>query len=440
MTKLKLRSRYILLIASLHLVVLVLTFFIFDENKLLFIGSEAVLLVSAYFFFRLYKALVAPVQLISKGVNAILDRDFQVKFQEIGQPEMDHLIQVYNRMIDELRQERTQTVEKNLLLEKLIRSSPTGIIQLDLEGRISSCNPRAVAMLKMNEKDLIGKSPDEWEAPLLKALSKLEKDASCTIRINGIETYKCHKSHFIDRGFPNYYLQIEELTAEKLEIEKKAYGNVIRMMAHEVNNSIGPVNSILDSLGVYGRELPEEIRKEFSDAIQIARERNLKLNQFMVNFADVVRLPAPLPEWTDLPEMIRRVARFMSFETGGKEIRFQLDLPEDPIRVSLDVRQMEQVLINILKNSIEAIEKTGDIRIGLKRNPVRLEIIDTGPGIPPDKEQEVFAYFFSTKSGGQGVGLILVREILINHGFGFSLSTNGESGAVFRIEFERANR
>ena len=140
------------------------------------------------------------------------------------------------------------------------------------------------------------------------------------------------------------------------------------------------------------------------------------------------------------PEMIRRVARFMSFETGGKEIRFQLDLPEDPIRVSLDVRQMEQVLINILKNSIEAIEKTGDIRIGLKRNPVRLEIIDTGPGIPPDKEQEVFAYFFSTKSGGQGVGLILVREILINHGFGFSLSTNGESGAVFRIEFERANR
>jgi two-component system nitrogen regulation sensor histidine kinase NtrY len=152
-----LRAQYIFLIILLHLTTLVLSFLIFEDNKLFFIISEAVILLSLYFSIRLYRALVQPLQLILSGIEAIKNKDFNVKFLATGKKEMDQLIDVYNRMIDELRAERRVQEEQHYFLDKLIQSSPTGILILDFEGRVERINPKGLDLLGLREEQVKGR-------------------------------------------------------------------------------------------------------------------------------------------------------------------------------------------------------------------------------------------------------------------------------------------
>lgn len=430
---LSLRTKYILFIALIHVVALVLSFFIFKEQPLIFIASEGVILLSLYWAYQLYKGLVQPLNLIMTGVDAIRDQDFNVKFQEVGQLEMDSLIGMYNQMIDQLRTERRSQAEQHYFLDKLIQTAPSGILVLDFEENIASCNPKAAQLLKTPSKELLKKKLDELNSPLAKALVQLPKDKAKTININGIETYKCQKAHFIDRGFPHYFITIEELTDEKLEIEKQAYGKVIRMMAHEVNNSIGPINSILDSLQFYKTKLNPEEEADFTNALDVAISRNQQLNRFMRNFADVVRLPLPEKTKVNLNQLLHDTKTLMQAYTGGKVIEIKVEVPATPVERSLDQQQMEQVLINLVKNAIEAIEKEGKIRLRLSSNPLCLEVMDNGVGVPEAISSQLFSPFYSTKTSGQGIGLTLTREILRNHDFTFSLRTRPDGWTVFQI-------
>ena len=429
----KLRVQYILFVGLLHLVAVVLSFFVLEDQPFLFLASELVIFLSLYVSFRLYRRLVRPIEVISQGVNAISDQDFHVKFQSVGQSELDELIGVYNQMIDQLREERTQQARQHFFLEKLIHTSPTGILILNLEGDIHSCNPKAEQLLGWKEAELTGKKPEEVGEPLLQAIAALPNDSTKRVQVNGIRTYKCHKAHFIDRGFANYFVMIEDLTTEKLEIEKQAYEKVIRMMAHEVNNSIGPINSILDSLTNYQPHIPEVEQTSYLEVLQVAMDRNEKLNQFMRNFADVVRLPEPMRELVSLNDMLRRMVRLMAHEASEREIQFHLDLPQKAVMRKVDPRQLEQVLINVLKNAMDAIVEGGNIELRLSEQPFCLQIIDDGAGIPSAQQELVFSPFFSTKPQGQGIGLTLSREILLNHGFQFSLQTEQIGRTVFMI-------
>lgn len=430
----KLRIKYILFIGLIHGIALVMSYFIFEDFKWLFIASEVIVLISLYFSYRLYQSLVNPIELINRGTYAIKERDFTVKFQGVGQKDMDQLIAVYNSMIDELREERTQKAQKHFFLEKLIQNSPTGIIILNLKGEISSCNPIAEAHLGLGSKAILGKKTVEIDHPLMRKISELDAGKTEVVTMNGVETFKCHKAQFIDRGFANYFIMIEELTAEKLEIEKAAYGKVIRMMAHEVNNSIGPINSILESIDTYAKHIPEEDRAEYQEILKIAHQRNDKLNDFMVNFAKVVKLPEPILERIDLRILIERMINFMSFQKGIKEIEFHSHLPDQEVWVEVDVKQMEQVMINLIKNAIEAIESKGNIKIELEAEPVILRIEDDGQGISEELAQKVFSPFYSSKKNGQGIGLTLTREILLKHRIHFSLKSAGQKGAVFEMK------
>lgn len=435
---LTLRTKYILFISLIHLVALVLTFFIFKERPFLFIASEVLILVSLYFAYRLYRGLVQPLNLIMSGTDAIRDRDFNIKFQEVGQIEMDKLISVYNDMIEQLRLERRAQAEQHFFLDKLIHTAPSGILVLDFDEKISSCNPKAAHLLKTNSTDILNKKLDEIAGPLALAINDLEKDAARTVNINGIETYKCQKAHFIDRGFPHYFITIEELTDEKLQIEKQAYGKVIRMMAHEVNNSIGPINSILDSLRFYQSQLAPEQQGDYSNALEVAITRNQQLNRFMRNFADVVRLPVPKKEVVQLNQLLQDTHTLMKSYTGSKAIQLELDLPDTPVEYRLDSQQMEQVLINIVKNAIEAIPEKGEVKLCLYTRPLRIEVLDNGQGVSSTQSTQLFSPFYSTKTTGQGIGLTLTREILLNHGFSFSLSTREDGWTAFEIQLVSA--
>lgn len=426
----KLRTKYLLFVIIVHSVTLVLSFIIFRNNKLLFLVSELFILVSAVISWQLYRDLIRPLNLLKTGVDAIKERDFNIKFLQTGKYEMDQLIGVYNQMIDQLRYERTQQEQQHFFLEKLIQTSPTGIIILDYDGNIQQVNPKALLLLKLDFAGIIGKSLQTLEHPVLTEISKLESGQSKTVALNGLETYKIQKSHFIDRGFPRYFVMIEELTIEILAAEKKTYGKVIRMMAHEVNNTIGPVNSILQS-ALRAKQNTEAI----DNALQVAVDRNNNLNLFMRNFADVVRLPVPNIKSIDLRNVLNGVIRLMELKAGEKYIHFELHIPTHPFLIPGDEQQLEQVLINIIKNAIESIEEKGTITVTLQNSPRQLIISDTGKGIDPYIAGQLFSPFFSSKREGQGVGLTIVREILVNHGFSFSLKTVTSGLTEFRIDF-----
>jgi signal transduction histidine kinase len=226
---------------------------------------------------------------------------------------------------------------------------------------------------------------------------------------------------------------IQELTAEILAAEKKAYGKVIRMMAHEVNNTIGPVNSILQSALKAPGLWDAEKHKNLEQALQVAFDRNQNLNIFMRNFADVVRLPVPVKKKTDLHKLVKNVVRLMELRAVDKAVSFELELPGESLIISADEQQMEQVLINIVKNAIEAIEVRGRIQISTTQQPKSITVLDTGKGIAKEHAEHLFSPFFSTKKEGQGIGLTLVKEILLNHGYEFSLQANPNGETAFNI-------
>jgi len=431
----KLRTKFLLFVIILHAVALALSFYIFKQNKIFFIASEVLILISVFISWKLYNELIQPLNMLMQGTDAIKDRDFNVKFVKTGKYEMDELINVYNHMIDELRKERTKQEEQHFFLEKLIQTSPTGIIILDFEDHVQQINPKTLELLNLDEMDVKGKSLHEINHPVAQQIIQLKSGESKTITLSGSATYKIQKSHFIDRGFPRHFIMIEELTAEILAAEKKAYGKVIRMMAHEVNNTIGPVNSILES-ALKANELWKE-KKNYSlqTALQVAVNRNHNLNLFMRNFADVVRLPEPNKKTIDLTQLIRSVAKLMELKAGEKQIQFDYKLADVPFFISADAQQMEQVLINVVKNAIESIEEKGTITFEANLQKRSLTITDTGKGISAHIAENLFSPFFSTKKDGQGIGLTLVREILLNHGFEFSLKTVAEKQTEFLIRF-----
>ena len=393
----------------------------------------------------LYSELIAPLNLLVTGIEALHDKDFNVKFIQTGKYEMDELIKVYNTMIDQLRTERTTQQEQHYFLDTLIQNSPIGIIILDFDEKIARLNPKALAFLDNKKTDLIGQSIHTVNNLFFKTIAQLKKNESTTLNTEGVKKYKIQKSDFIDRGFSRSCVMIEELTMEILEAEKQAYGKVIRMMAHEVNNSIGAVNSILDT------SFQMEQDAEVANALKIAIERNDHLNHFMRNFADIIRLPEPHKETLDLAVLVKNVASLMEFKAKVKNISFEIiengkntvtpkrdddtSVKRGTFQIKADVEQMEQVLINVVKNALEAIDNQGVISFKIKENPKQLWIEDTGKGIPHAIEQSLFSPFFTNKNGGQGIGLTLTREILTKHGFGFSLQNREGGGAVFKIIF-----
>ncbi len=432
--KISFRTRYLVFIALLHLVITGLAYWVLKEHKLFFLLAEVLILVSVYVAVRIYRQFEGPAQFISAGIEAIKDKDFTIKFVQTGNREVDQLIDVYNLMIDQLRQERTRQMEGQFFLEKLVEASPIAILIFDLDGRIASVNSKACALLEAPREALVGQSP-EAAHPMLNQMQHLEDGASQRIKGKGVQTYRAFKSHFMDRGFRRHFLMIEELTAEILETEKKSYGKVIRMMAHEVNNSIGAINSIID---VTHSSLPAPDYDDIRHALRVASERNDRLNRFMRRFADVVRLPLPHKVPNDLGDLVGNVTQLMKHQAEAAGVRLAYFSPAEPVAAALDRDQLEQVLVNVLKNAVEACRPGEEVEVHL--GPHRLAVRDNGRPIPDAIAADLFNPFFSTKPDGQGIGLTLTREILLNHGFSFSLKTNPDGWTEFVVNLSPATQ
>ncbi len=425
----KLRIKYFLYILLLHAFLLALNIVFLRDEPWLFIASEVLMVVSLYFAWRIYKAFIVPVQLMAAGAESLKEKDFSIQFNPVGQEELDMLIQVYNKMIEQLRQERALQEERSSLLQKVMAASPAGIILLDPNEKVAAINTAALRILEAGEDQLKGETLANSGPPFGDELTALGVEKTKIIQHRGTRFYRCMKSGFIDKGFERHFLIIEELTEEILKAEKQAYDKVIRMMSHEVNNSIGAINSILQSFASENKE------EDFQVAVEVAINRNERLVRFMSNFAEVVKVPSPSLEVTDVHVLLRGIVRLLGVDCQRRNIELDL-MVEEKVRVRMDVVQMEQVLVNVLKNAVESIEKDGQIKIML--TPEGLSITDNGKGISPEAEKKLFSPFYSSKPYGQGIGLMLVREILRNHHFPFSLHTQPNNGLTeFSIDWEK---
>ncbi len=431
----KLKTKYILFILFTHIAFLSIAIVIYQFNKNLFLICEIILILSLIASLTLFKALFKPFKLLNAGIESMADKDFSIKFLPVGNKELDKLIEVFNNMTDQLRNERTKTVEKHFFLQKMIEATPTGIIILDINKKIESINPFAQNLLEFPHGQQINEIsvlPPPWNSELL----NLKENNTCLIQLNGINHFKCYKSYFLDRGVKRTFYLIEELTKELLNAEKQAYEKVIRMISHEVNNSVGSVNSIIDSSINYMQKLPSSSNDDFINALSIAKERIINLNKFTKKFADIVRIPPPELQECNLHEIIARVLFYFKKEFAEKNITInELFAPHDLI-IPFDFQQFELVLINCIKNASDAIIEDGIITIKTTLQPATLIIENNGAKISADIQKRLFEPFFTTKKTGQGIGLTLIREILINHNANFSLKTRANGITEFKVIFQ----
>ena len=192
-----------------------------------------------------------------------------------------------------------------------------------------------------------------------------------------------------------------------MKTEKEAYGTIIRMMAHEVNNSMGAINSILDSVVQFGFENEGDL--ELKESLLIAKKRNIGLSHFMNNYASLLRLPPPDKRNIDLTRVLKKAGQLFVSNAQEKNILIKFDIPKHEIIINADAILLEQAISNMLKNAIEAIGNNGEIIISSDTDPIHFSISDNGPGIPIEVEAQLFSPFFSTKTKGQGVGLSLIH-------------------------------
>ncbi|UCF94983.1 MAG: PAS domain-containing protein, partial [Desulfobacterales bacterium] len=394
-----LRSKLIFYLIAIHLIFVVLTSYLCLENRLALLAMEAFFLLSFVTGFALIRAMFKPLDLLITGSELIAEGDFSSTFRKAGQPELDRLVTLYNEMIAKLRNERLQLEEQHFFLHKLIQATPSGIIILNYDDRIERVNTSIERLLEASHDMLVGKKLEEFQTPFFDALHILLPEESMVVPFKGNRRMKCTKSQFLDKGFQRHFVLVEELTAEIRQSEKSAYEKLIRLMSHEVNNSTGAVNSLLQSCLFYTDQIRDSDRDDFETAVKVSMTRLANLNEFMKSYADIVRLPPPTLRETEILELARNCAHLFRKESEAQRIAWHWDLTEEIPPLQIDKGQMEQVFVNVFKNAMEAIGTEGIITVksGKRKGKYYFIVEDTGDGISDEVRQNLFTPFFSTK-------------------------------------------
>ncbi|MDR1623823.1 MAG: PAS domain-containing protein [Tannerellaceae bacterium] len=433
----RLKGLFRILTVLLLIILSVTTWQVFYHSSFrLFLGMEMIVVITAIYLIIFYRSIIKPLQVIGDGMDLLKEQDFTSRLRKVGQPEADRIVGVFNKMMEQLKNERLRLREQNHFLDLLINASPMSVIILDLDRQIRSVNPAGCRMFGLqSEGAAMGKCLAGIDSPLAAELLRIEAGQSQTIRLSDANIYKCTHSSFIDKGFRHSFYLVESLTEEVFKAEKKAYEKVIRMIAHEVNNTTAGITSILDTLeNTFRRTGADE---DLTGVIQVAIERCYSMSRFITNFADVVRIPVPQLREQELNALVVSCKRFMENVCRNRNIQISMELSEVSPIVRVDNLLFEQVLVNIIKNAAESIGSGGQIHIRTAHHPVCLEIADTGKGISKETEAKLFSPFFSTKPNGQGLGLLFIREVLLKHGCAFSLRTWPDGLTRFKIILEK---
>jgi two-component system, NtrC family, nitrogen regulation sensor histidine kinase NtrY len=401
-----------------------------------FFVMEVLVVVSVVVGMRMVRKALQPVEFIQESKAALRDRAFGSRMKHFSVMEMDELVDLFNALMEELHAEQLKLGEQKGFFDKLLLATPIGIVIHDFDGYISNVNPAAEKMLELDFAGIKGKTLEIQASPLARAIGEYQKKLPALITLPDGKRFRVQQSVFYDRGFQRRFMMLQELTSEMQAAERNAYEQLIQMTSHEVNNTIGATNSLLQGCEDYCAQLREQDREDFTRALQTVTQRNSRLAEFMQRLAQVVHLPAPDCHPVDLRLVLDNIRAMFAVELRNRNIGWEFDCDAVP-KVNLDTHLFEQVLINIVKNAFEAIESNGTLTVRLKQgtDSVVLLVEDSAGLLTQADKEKLFKPFYSTKRHGQGIGLMLVREILQQHGFRYSLDCEPGKWTRFRIAF-----
>jgi two-component system, NtrC family, nitrogen regulation sensor histidine kinase NtrY len=458
----KLAHRLLVYLLALHLLFFAFSWVLFVDTPALFLVVEVLLLVSFFGGLWLVRRALQPLGYTRRFHELLQDQHYAARLEPSDDPELQELLRLFNRMLDTLHQERLLAGEQQGFFAPLLEATPVAVLVFDFEGRVSLRNAAALALLGHTQPNEASPDPRAQLWPQLQAVPLGERRMlhhSTDGPHQGPNPSHHHgrrlrasRGQFFDRGFARHFLLVEELTQELERSERSTYERLVRVLAHEVNNTVAATGSVLGSLGHYAEQLRDGDRHDFTSAVHAVRQRNASLAAFIERFTHVVKMPEPQLQRVQLATLIDHTARLFRerCQTAGIELLWTQPEGNSPVR--LDPLLMEQALLNIVKNAIEATETSlaeqappphphpgGRIELALLREPgptgprLCLRVTDSGNRLHELPPEALFTPFVSTKRGGQGIGLMFVREVLQRHGFAYRLAPTGSGQTRFEV-------
>ncbi|HEY2934089.1 MAG TPA: ATP-binding protein [Acidobacteriota bacterium] len=355
--------------------------------------------------------VVFPLQTLSNLLSALREEDFSIRARgaRLGDSLGEVMLEV-NTLGETLREQRLGAMEASALVRKVMEEIDIAVFTFDSQDKLQLLNRAGEKLLGLPAEKLLGQS-----AAALGLAECLDAGAPGTIQKifpGGIGRWGVRRSRFRERGAPHQLLVLSDLSRALREEENQAWQRLIRVLTHELNNSLTPIKSMAGSLqSVLARQpTPHDWRDDMQRGLAVIETRAESLSRFMKAYARLAKLPQPQLQSVSLGELIRRVA--------GLETRLNVRLVSNSdLTVRADPDQLEQLLINLVRNAVDAsLETLGAVKIAweARNGHAEVSIEDEGPGL--SNTANLFVPFFTTKPEGSGIGLVLSRQIAEAHG------------------------
>jgi two-component system, NtrC family, nitrogen regulation sensor histidine kinase NtrY len=382
----------------------------------------ALIVVAALLTFGFAVALrnrvIYPLYTLSNLLEALREGDYSLRGSRSrrGDP-IGEVVWEINTLSQTLRDQRHQVEEASALLSKVIGATDIAIFTFDGEQRLRLVNPAGERLLARPSTQLLGRSAEELG--IADCLAFEDTHIRKRAFPGGSGRFEVRRARFRQDGRPHELLVVADLSRALREEERAAWQRLLRVLGHELNNSLAPIRSMTGTLAkLLGQQPPPpDWREDVSDGLAIIGDRAEALTRFMAGYTALARLPPPNKREIEIGELVRRVARL--------EQRLVIAVAEaPPVQLLADPDQIEQALINLVKNAADAVlPRQGGVRTRWRQEPdaVHIEIEDDGPGL--GTTENLFIPFYTTKPGGSGIGLVLARQISEAHGGSLSLES-----------------
>ncbi len=372
--------------------------------------------------------VVRPLQTLSNLLAALREGDYSIRARgERKDDALGEVITEVNMLGEVLRRQRLGAVEATLLLRTVMAEIDVAIFTFDQEQRLRLVNRSGERLLAQSADRLLGRSAAELG--LIECLSGEVPRTAQMVFPGGLGRWGISRTSFREGGTPHQLLVLSDLSRALREEERQAWQRLLRVLGHELNNSLTPIRSIAGSLEIIAKgPIDDESREDLQRGLGVISSRAEALTRFMEAYSKLARLPQPTFQEMKLAESVRRVVDL--------ERRVDVVLREGPeVTVQADPDQIEQLLINVLRNAVDAAMETGGgVTVRWRRLNGFVDIIvqDDGPGL--SSTANLFVPFFTTKPGGSGIGLVLSRQIAEAHGGSLTLhNREGARGCEARL-------